>query len=309
MKKIFVFPGQGSQMVRMGQDIYDQHYTAKAIFDKGNDALKKNLTKIMFQGDMQKLSLTENAQPALMLHSMALLSVILKEKPIEELCSYVAGHSVGEYSALCANGTIDLLTTMRLLDFRGKFMQESCDNKAGSMAACLKINKDTLEKILTEISDNGICGIANDNSDGQIVISGHNDLVIKAIEKVKQIGGNAILLNVNGAFHSDLMQDAQEKMHRELDKINFANPKVPIVMNISASAEHIPEQIKKNLQRQITAPVKWRQIILFAMERELEVVEIGPGQVLSNLAKRANYPFKITTINNLESLDNFISNV
>lgn len=309
MKKIFVFPGQGSQLAKMGQDIYHQYDIAKTIFDKGDDLLKRNLTRVIFEGEAGELSLTENAQPALMLHSMALLSIILKQKPIEELCSYVAGHSVGEYSALCASNVIDLETATRLLDWRGKFMQESCNNNNGAMAACLKIDRKTLEDILAEISSKGVCCIANDNSDGQIVISGEQHLILLAMEKIKQAGGNGILLNVNGAFHSKLMQEAQEKMHQEIDKVNFFTAKAPIVMNVSALPSSNPQEIKTNLQKQITAPVKWRQIMLFALQHELEIVEIGSGQVLSNLAKRSHYPFKITSINDLSSLENFYDEI
>jgi [acyl-carrier-protein] S-malonyltransferase len=309
MKKIFVFPGQGSQFLGMGLDIYHQYDIAKTIFDKVDNLLQKKLTKIMFKGPVQELNLTENTQPALMVHSIALLSIILEKKPIQELCSYVAGHSVGEYSALCANQTIDLEAAAKLLHFRGKFMQEACNNISGAMAACLKINKNILDEILAEISKEGTCCIANDNSDGQIVISGKKDLIIQAIEKIKQAGGNAILLNVNGAFHSTLMQGAQTKMLQEINKTDFNAPKIPVIMNVSATPTNEPQEIKTNLQKQITAPVRWREIMLFAMQNELEIVEIGAGQVLSNLAKRSGYPLKTTSINDLDSVDRFISDM
>jgi [acyl-carrier-protein] S-malonyltransferase len=309
MKKIFIFPGQGSQFIGMGKHIYNKYDIAKNTFDKVDELLKKNLTKIMFEGPTEELNLTENTQPALMAYSIALLRVILQltNKNIEDLCSYTAGHSVGEYTALCAAESINLDTATRLLQRRGQFMQEACNGTDGAMAACLNISREALEKILADLSKLGVCNIANDNSDGQIVISGKRFIIERAVSIIKDIGGKAILLNVNGAFHSSLMEEAQSKMTNEIELAQFNSAKIPIVMNVSAEPTIDILEIKQNLSKQIVSQVRWREIMLFALNNELEVIEIGAGQVLSNLSRRSNYSFNIQSVHDETSLENFIA--
>jgi [acyl-carrier-protein] S-malonyltransferase len=311
MKKIIIFPGQGSQLIGMGKQVYNQYDIAKNIFDKVDDLLEKKLTRTMFEGPAAELNLTENTQPALMACSIALLKSILhySGKSIKDICCYVAGHSVGEYTALCAAESISLATAAKLLQLRGQLMQKACNNQDGAMAACLNMAREDLELIIRDLQKEGVCNIANDNSDNQVVISGEKNLVERAVAIIKDSGGKGVLLNVNGAFHSSLMQGAQDEMALELSKAEINEPQVPVIMNVSALPTTSKFEIEDNLKQQIVSPVRWREIMLFAQQNELEIIEIGSGQVLSNLAKRANYPFGISTVNDVESLEKFIEAV
>ena len=308
MQKIFIFPGQGSQILGMGQDIYNNYNSAKTVFDKVDHVLNRKLTDLMFNGPANELNMTQNTQVALMACSMALLSTIESqtEKSISKLCSFLAGHSVGEYSALCAAESISLEAATTLLDARGRFMQEDCRKQDGAMAACMNISKDELLNITRDLSQHGICSIANDNSDNQIVISGERALIEKAVAIIKDVKGKAIMLNVNGPFHSKLMQESEQKMIQEMTGCEILPAKVPVIMNVSAMPTTSAFEIKDNLQNQITHSVRWREIMSFAQKNELEIVEIGSGSVLSNLARRANYPFNITNVSDLASLDKFL---
>ena len=224
------------------------------------------------------------------------------------MCSFVSGHSVGEYSALLANNCLSLETAVDLLQTRSSLMQEACLQTDGAMAACMNIEPQLLSQILTQVAEEGkgICNIANDNSVNQIVISGHKHLVEKAISIIKQQGSKAIMLKVSGAFHSPLMLSAQTKMAQKISRTDFQDASVPIVMNVSAEPCIDSAQIKQNLAQQIVMPVKWRQIMEFAAKNNLEIVEIGAGSVLANLAKRSNYPHKVSSILDDQSLMEFI---
>jgi [acyl-carrier-protein] S-malonyltransferase len=221
----------------------------------------------------------------------------------------VAGHSVGEYTALCASEVISLESAAKLLECRGKFMQKACNQTHGAMAACFNIQRTQLDEILQNLSQHGVCNIANDNSEEQIVISGEKALIEQATAEIKKLGGKAILLNVNGAFHSSLMQNAALDMSLAIEDSQFAEPKVPIILNVSATPTNNQTEIKKLLKQQIVSSVRWREIMSFALEKELEIVEIGTGQVLSNLAKRSNYPFKVTHVSDEKSLDDFLYSI
>ncbi|AVP87397.1 acyl-carrier-protein S-malonyltransferase [Candidatus Phycorickettsia trachydisci] len=305
MRKIFVFPGQGSQALGMGQGIYDRYDIAKNIFGKVNHILNKNLTEIMFNGPSEELNLTQNTQPALMAVSVAILEV-LKQYGKGEF-NYVAGHSLGEYTALYAVGVLSLEDTTKLLDARGLAMQKACDENPGAMAACMGISKEDLHNIFLKLSRKGVCNIANDNSSNQIVISGEIDLIDEAIGHIKEIGKRAIKLKVNGAFHSPLMQEAEDIMAEKIEKCHFKIPQKPVIMNVTAASTTNAETIKENLKKQITSGVRWREIIEFAEQNELEIVEIGSGNALSNMAKKDGYPHEVKNISNADELEAFLS--
>lgn len=305
MRRIFVFPGQGSQALGMGQSIYDKHDIAKNIFGKVNHILNKNLSAIMFNGPPEQLNLTENTQPALMAVSVAILEVLRQSNKAR--FDYVAGHSLGEYTALYAAGVLSLEDTTRLLEARGLSMQKVCDEKPGAMAACMGVTKEELHNIFLKLSRKGVCNVANDNSSNQIVISGEVDLIDEAIGCIKAIGKKAIKLKVNGAFHSSLMQEAQEVMAEKINKCNFKVPLVPVIMNVTANPSTDPRIIKENLKNQITSGVRWRETIEFAKQNELEIVEIGSSSALSNMAKKDGYPYGITNISNADELDVFLN--
>lgn len=304
MRKIFIFPGQGSQALGMGQSVYDRYDIAKNIFGKVNRILNKNLSEIMFNGPTEELNLTENTQPALMAVSIALLEVLKQSGKAQ--FDYVAGHSLGEYTALCAAGVLSLEDTTKLLETRGLSMQKACDTTPGAMAACMGIAEEDLHNIFLKLSKKGVCNIANDNSSNQIVISGETDLIDEAVYHIKATGRKAIKLKVNGAFHSPLMQEAEDIMVKKIDKCHFKMSKIPVIMNITGQPTTDVRVIKENLQKQITSGVRWREIIEFAKQNELEIVEIGCGNALSNIAKKDGYPYGVINISNADELEVFL---
>jgi len=305
MRKIFVFPGQGSQALGMGQSIHDRYDIAKNIFGKANHILNKNLSEIIFNGPTEELNLTQNTQPSLMAVSVAILEV-LKQYDKGQF-DYVAGHSLGEYTALYAAGVLSLEDTTKLLEARGLAMQKACDENPGAMAACMGISKEDLHNIFLKLSRKGVCNIANDNSSNQIVISGEIDLIDEAIGHIKDIGKRAIKLKVNGAFHSPLMQEAEDIMTKKIEICHFKAPRKPVIMNVTAQPTINSKIIKDNLKKQITSGVRWREIIEFAKQNELEIVEIGSGNALSNMAKKDGYPYKVSNISNTDELELFLN--
>jgi len=305
MRKIFVFPGQGSQALGMGQSIHDRYDIAKNIFGKANHILNKNLSEIIFNGPTEELNLTQNTQPSLMAVSVAILEV-LKQYDKGQF-DYVAGHSLGEYTALYAAGVLSLEDTTKLLEARGLAMQKACDENPGAMAACMGISKEDLHNIFLKLSRKGVCNIANDNSSNQIVISGEIDLIDEAIGHIKDIGKRAIKLKVNGAFHSPLMQEAEDIMTKKIEICHFKAPQKPVIMNVTAQPTINSKIIKDNLKKQITSGVRWREIIEFAKQNELEIVEIGSGNALSNMAKKDGYPYKVSNISNTDELELFLN--
>jgi len=305
IKKIFVFPGQGSQALGMGQSIYDRYDIAKNIFGKVNHILNRNLSEIMFNGPADELNLTQNTLPSLMAVSAAILEVL--KQSCKGQFDYVAGHSLGEYTALYVAGVLSLEDTTKLLEARGLSMQKACDENPGAMAACMGITKEDLQNIFLKLSRKGVCNIANDNSSTQIVISGEIDLIDEAIDHIKATGRKAIKLRVNGAFHSPLMQGAEDIMAEKIEKCYFKIPQKPVIMNVTAKPTTNAEIIKDNLKKQITSGVRWRKIIEFAKQNELEIVEIGSGNALSNMAQKDGYPYKVSNISNADELELFLN--
>jgi len=305
-----VFPGQGSQKVGMGKDLFDNFAVAKEVFQIVDEILKVNLSKIMFEGPEADLTQTQNTQPALMAVSIALVRVLEKEfgKKITDLGSMVAGHSLGEYSALCAAGALSLEDTAKLLQVRGNAMAKCGAKTQGAMAAVIGAEPELVEEIAKAAAQNNeICQIANDNSVGQIVISGSKTGVDRAIEIAKEKGVKRVLpLPVSGAFHSALMADAAIEMKEALDKVTINQPILPVIANVTANQVTNPAEIKDLLVKQITGSVKWRQTMLFMQNAGIKnIVEIGSGKVLAGLVGRTCAEITSQSIQNLEDLKNF----
>ncbi|BBJ32178.1 malonyl CoA-acyl carrier protein transacylase [Rickettsia asiatica] len=312
MKTAFIFPGQGSQLIGMGKDFYDNFKPAKETFQIVDEVLKRKLTDIIFNGPSEELTLTTNAQPALMAVSMAIINIIKAEtgKSLDSLCDYAAGHSLGEYSALCSTESISLETAAKLLHIRSTSMQEACPEGEGSMAACINIPLQKLEEILEDINKINLCQIANDNIEGQIVISGKTIAIDHAISIIKDLGYKAIKLKVSAPFHCSLMKPAEDKMRVALDKAVINKPLIPVIQNYTAKPTLDPKEIKQNLILQICGRVRWHETLeLFNTLDITHIVEIGAGSVLINMLRKINYPFKLSNISNLEELQNFLDNV
>lgn len=311
MKTALVFPGQGSQVVGMGKDLYENFSSAREVFQKTDEILGVNLSKIMFEGPSEELTKTENTQPALMAVSVALTTVLEKEfgKNITDLCSFVAGHSLGEYSALCAAKSISLEETAKLLQVRGREMAKCGEKTSGAMAAILGVEIEVAESIAREAAQGDVCQIANDNSVGQVVISGSKVAIERALEIAKAKGAKrAMALPVSGAFHSALMLDAQSEMKNALAKADVKTPLVPVVANVTANIVSDPNEIRDLLAKQITGSVRWRETMLFMESQGVEeIIEIGSGKVLAGLVGRTCANMKSRSIQNAEDLKAFIA--
>ena len=308
-KTAIVFPGQGSQVVGMGKDLFENFTSAREVFQKVDEILGVNLAKIMFEGPSDELTKTENTQPALMAVSIALITVLEKEfgKKFEDLCSFTAGHSLGEYSALCAAKSLTLEETAKLLQVRGREMAKCGEKTTGAMAAILGVEIEVVNAIASEAAQGEVCQVANDNSVGQVVISGSKSAIDRAIEIAKLKGAKrALALPVSGAFHSALMLDAQNKMKDALAKAEVKSPAVPVVANVTASIVTDPNQIRDLLAKQITGSVRWRETMLFLASQGVEeIIEIGSGKVLAGLVGRTCPNVKSRSIQNVEDLKNF----
>ena len=302
-----IFPGQGSQFVGMGKDFYENFSYVKEYFGNADELLKKNLSKIILDGPKDELDKTENTQSAIFLVSYSIFNVIKKETEFNiNKASFFAGHSLGEYSALCCAGSINFDQTINLLMHRGKAMQNAVPNGEGGMLAVLGIEIDKINSILNENIKNFNCYIANDNSNGQVVMSGKINDLDSLSNELKKKNIKFVKLPVSAPFHCPLMKNATIEMVKRINDTNFINPNVDIISNVTASPQNNAKYIKRLLIEQIEKPVKWRESIINIIDNDVnKFIEIGPGKVLSGLIKRINRNVKLNQVNNLIDLNNF----
>ena len=290
MPVAFTFPGQGSQAVGMGKALADAFPVARAVFDEVDEALGQKLSQIMWEGPLETLTLTANAQPALMAASLAVVRVLESEASLDIArdVAFVAGHSLGEYSALAAVGSLSVADTARLLRIRGDAMQKAVPAGEGAMAAILGMEFEEAAKVAAEAAEGQVCEAANDNGGGQVVVSGHKAAVERVVALAPQRGAKrALLLPVSAPFHCSLMQPAAEVMAEALSKVTIAAPKVPLVANVHARAVTDPQEIREGLVRQVTGTVRWRECVAFMAAQGVDTFyELGSGKVLTGLAKR-----------------------
>ncbi|MHC5200658.1 ACP S-malonyltransferase [Myroides sp. LJL119] len=281
--KAYIFPGQGAQFTGMGKDLYENSPIAKELFDQANEILGFDIQKIMFEGTPEELMQTKVTQPAVFLHSVILAKTLQDFNP-----EMVAGHSLGEFSALVANGTLSFSDALKLVSKRALAMQKACEIAPSTMAAVLGLDNQIVEQVCQQID--GVVVAANYNCPGQLVISGETQAVEKACEALKQAGAKrALLLPVGGGFHSPMMEPAKEELAAAIQATTFHNPTCPVYQNVTASAITDPQQIKANLISQLTAPVKWTQSVEQMIEDgATSFTEVGPGKVLVGLVKKIN---------------------
>ena len=304
MVRALVCPGQGAQSIGMGKLLADEYSSAKAVFEEVDEALSENLSSLIWKGDIEELTLTQNAQPALMAMSLAALRGLESEGFKTENCAYFAGHSLGEYSALAMGKAISISDAARLLRARGLAMQDAVPVGIGAMAAILGLNFATVQSLAAEAQAAGICQAANDNDPSQVVISGEKTAVELAIELAKNSGAKrAIMLPVSAPFHCELMAPAAEKMRIELEGIKIEPPIVPIVSNVSAQAISDPTEIKKLLVSQVTGSVRWRESIIWMAKNKVdEIWEIGSGKALSGMIRRIDKNINLRNISSPEDI-------
>ena len=289
MTATFTFPGQGSQAVGMGKALSDAYPASKAVFEEVDEALGEKLSDLIFEGPIEALTLTENTQPALMAVSMAAVRALDSVgMTVGEHASFVAGHSLGEYSALAAAGSIGIADAAKLLRIRGKAMQDAVPVGQGAMAALIGLEPEIAKEVAAEAVQDDICQPANDNGGGQVVVSGNRAAVERAVEIAKARGAKrAVLLPVSAPFHCALMEPAAKAMAEVLAEADIRKPSVPVIANVSARPESEPETIRSNLVAQVTAMVRWRESVQWLGETGVDTfVEVGAGKVLSGLARR-----------------------
>ena len=307
--KAVVFPGQGSQYIGMGHELFKNFSSAKDVFQEVDDVLGQNLSTLMFSGEEQELKMTENTQPALMAVSMAVIRVLEKEMHLDltSFATFTAGHSLGEYSALCATGVYSLGATARLLRARGQAMQEAVPAGQGGMAALIGATLEQAEAVAQQATaSDTLCEVANDNAPGQIVLSGHLQAIERAIDIAKESGiKRAVLLPVSAPFHSSLMQPAEQKMLEALASEDVLSmPTVPLVSNVTATLLESQDQLHPRLIEQITSRVRWVDSMNFMVEKGVsEIIEVGPGKVLTGLMRRINKDVTSATIETPEDID------
>ncbi len=300
-----IFPGQGSQTVGMGKELYENYQIVKNLFKQADEILNFSISKLILEGPKEELNLTANTQPAIFLISYSIFHIVKKEfnKDLNE-AKYFAGHSLGEYSALSCSGYLDFSDTLKILRIRGEAMQHSVPKGQGGMIAVLGSTVELIEKILLNNTKNFKVQIANDNSEGQIVLSGTIEDLDKFTQILKQNSIKNIKLPVSAPFHCDLMGNATKIMTEELNKLNFKNGKNKLISNVTADEIKDPKELKTLLIKQIESRVRWRESVINMINNKVNhFIEIGPGKVLSGLVKRINRDVKIDTINNKSDIE------
>jgi [acyl-carrier-protein] S-malonyltransferase len=304
--RAFLFPGQGSQSVGMGSALAEASLAAREVFGEVDEALGQNLFRLMRDGPDEELKLTENAQPAIMAHALAVFTALTREGGVDlaKSAHFVAGHSLGEYSALCAAGSFDLATTARLLKLRGRAMQAAVPVGEGAMAALLGTDIALAQKIADAAAEGEVCTVANDNDPGQVVISGHKSAIDRAIALAKEMGAKrALALPVSAPFHCPLMQPAADAMRDALDGVALLGPAVPLYANVTAAPTSDGEVIRTQLVEQVTGMVRWRESIAnMAGAGVEEFVELG-GKVLGPMVKRIAPDAKVTSVMTIEDVE------
>ncbi len=302
--RAFVFPGQGAQTIGMGKALADAYPSAKAIFDEVDEALGEKLSTLIWEGEIETLTLTQNAQPALMATSLAAMRALEAEGIEITSADFVAGHSLGEYSALAAAGAISVSDTARLLRIRGLAMQEAVPVGVGAMAALLGLDFEGARAVAEEAAQGQVCQAANDNDPSQVVVSGHKEAVERALVIAKEKGAKrALLLPVSAPFHCELMAPAAARMAEALDDVTINAPRVPVVANVRASAVSDPEVIRSLLVEQVTGSVRWRESVLWMGEQGVTSAwEIGAGKALSGMIKRINKEIETNAVGTPEDV-------
>lgn len=303
-KTAFLFPGQGSQAIGMGHDFYQEFELVKDLFDLAEEITKINISKLCFKGPLEDLTRTINLQPAVTAVNLAIFAAIEKEGLKKDI---TAGHSLGEYSALCASGVISKEDTFALVLKRGELMHRESTRYKGAMHALIGLTVDTVEDIVAEVQREGTVAIANHNAEQQIVITGSPDQVEKASSIASAKGARAIPLRVSGAWHSELIRGAEDPFNDYLGRITFNTPEIPIVLNVTADIAMNPDQIKTVMEKQLCSPVRWYDTMRRLIKEEVEIfVEVGPGSVLTGLLRKTlpkDYPCKIFTVNNMKRFE------
>lgn len=302
-----LFPGQGSQSPGMAKIFYENFEYVKSLFQEADDLLKNSISKLVLEGPKDKLDLTENTQPAIFLVTYSIFQVLKKETSFDlNSAKYFAGHSLGEYSALACAEALTFSQTIQLLQKRGKAMQSAVPKGQGGMLAVLGSDVEKINEIIESNKDKFICYVANDNSVGQIVVSGNNQDLDNFSSELKNNNIKNIKLPVSAPFHCKLMDSATKIMNEEISKIEFNSPKVEIISNVTAEPTNEPAKIKELLVSQIEKPVRWREIVNYMIDKNInKFIEIGPGKVLSGLVKRINRNVELLQINDLEDLKKF----
>lgn len=305
MTKAFVFPGQGAQTIGMGKALSEAYPAAKAVFDEVDEALGEKLSTLIWEGDQADLTLTQNAQPALMATSLATLRALEAEGVVlADQAGFVAGHSLGEYSALAAAGALSITDAARLLRTRGQAMQQAVPVGEGAMAALLGLDFETAKSVAEEAAMGEVCQAANDNDPGQVVVSGHKDAVERAVDLAKEKGAKrAVLLPVSAPFHCQLMEPAAKVMAQALGEVDINRPVVPVVANVVAEAVSDPATIRSLLVNQVTGSVRWRESVAWMGQNGVsEIWEIGAGKALSGMVRRIDRSIACTAIGTPEDV-------
>jgi [acyl-carrier-protein] S-malonyltransferase len=301
MVTAIVFPGQGSQAPGMGKDLAEKFAVAREVFEEADDALGFAISQLCFDGPAEDLQLTENTQPAILTVSVAAFRA-MREAGVEAP-AFVAGHSLGEYSALVASGALSLSDAVRTVHARGRYMQEAVPVGTGAMAAVIGGDLEVIERICAEARRDQVCSIANINAPNQVVIAGNTEAVDRAVELLSGVARKVVKLKVSAPFHCALMKPAQDRLAADLERLSFSEPAMPVVTNVDARATTAPDELRDALVRQVSAPVRWVESMQLLIEQGVErIVEAGPGKVLSGLMRQINRDVKMLNVEDAASL-------